>query len=227
MTNSVKTLTIRFANALSWYEITHFRGAIIHAIEQDQSLLFHNHDEDGLRYSYPLIQYKRIGGKAAIVCVGDGTEAIGAFFSSCNFNLHLGDRPVQLEIEQMKADKTIVQVWDDSFCYSLRKWLPLNQENYEKYKQLDGIVERCALLEKLLIGNILSFAKGLGITLDKEIKVKIKNLGNERLYLHKSVKKMGMDVEFSCNVSIPDFIGLGQGVSVGYGMVGKVRTGKE
>ena len=43
-----------------------------------QNLLFHNHEPDErLRYRYPLIQYKRIHRKAAIICVGVGVSAFG------------------------------------------------------------------------------------------------------------------------------------------------------
>ena len=34
---------------------------------------------------------------------------------------------------------------------------------------------------------------------------------------YKNVKLMMFDAEFSSNVSIPDYTGLGKGVSIGYG----------
>lgn len=70
MQNPVKTLVIKFNNEIYPDEIDCFRGAVIHAMD-GANVLFHNHLEGaGLRYSYPLIQYKRIHRKAAIVCVG-------------------------------------------------------------------------------------------------------------------------------------------------------------
>ena len=67
----IKTLTIQFDTPLRRSEIPLFRGAIIAAIPSS-NILFHNHDGTSLRYSYPLIQYKRIGGRAAITCIGKG-----------------------------------------------------------------------------------------------------------------------------------------------------------
>ena len=146
-------------------------------------------------------------------------KAIGKFFSSCNFDVTLGNRRVTLEVESVRAYKTLVQVWDSMFAYHLRKWLPLNQENYRQYEALDSIVERYAFLERLLTGNILSFAKSMGVYFDKQVECKITSADEPRLLRYKGVKMMSFDVEFKTNVSLPDYIGLGKGVSLGFGTV--------
>ncbi len=220
----IKKLDIRFAQEIAHNELPSFRGAIVQAMES-ANVLFHNHEEEGLRYGYPLIQYKRIGGKAAMVCIGEGTEAIGAFFANCNFDINMGDRPLHLEVSQVKAEQVLIQVWDDLFSYTLRKWLPLNQENYQDYKQLESLSEQCAFLERVLTGNILSFAGGLGIHFDQEVKVRITALENVRTYSYKGVKMQGFDVQFKSNASLPDYIGLGKSVSVGFGMVKRMDAG--
>lgn len=219
MADKVKTLLIRFGNPISQSEIECFRGAVIHAME-DANILFHNHLEDEkLRYSYPLIQYKRINGKAAILCIGEGTEAIGEFFSACDFDVRIGERQVRLEVEKINAGQTLVQLWQDMFTYRIRKWLPFNQENYEKYMALDSMAERYAMLERLLTGNILSFAKGQGIHFEGQVECKITAAAEPRVIPYKGVKMMSFDAEFKTNVSIPDFVGLGKGVSLGRGTV--------
>ena len=219
MEGNVNTLLIRFQNEIANNEVAMFRGAIINAVD-NSDVLFHNHtDGDGFRYAYPLIQYKRINRKAAITCIGEGTEAIGKFFSSCNFDVVLGNRNMTLEVESVRAHKTLVQVWDSVFTYHLRKWLPLNQENYQKYEELDSIVERYAFLERLLTGNILSFAKSMSIFFDQRVECRITSAETPRLISYKGVKMMAFDLDFKTNVSLPDYIGLGKGVSLGFGMV--------
>ena len=69
-------MVVVFKNTLKSYELTEFRGAVINSIPPEMTL-FHNHLDDGYRFSYPLIQYKNVGGKAAIFCVGEGTKEIG------------------------------------------------------------------------------------------------------------------------------------------------------
>ena len=215
----IKALTIRFKNELRREEIQLFRGAIIHATEQ-ASLLFHNHKEDNsLRYAYPLIQYKRINQKAAIVCLGEGTEAIGQFFSSCNFDIMLGERPTRLEVESIRAQQPLIQIWDREFAYHIRRWLPLNQENYAVYCQEESLVRRYAMLERLLTANILSFAKGVGVHLEGEIVTRITQIDEPKTQYYKGVRLLSFDAEFKTNVSLPDYIGLGKGVSLGMGTV--------
>lgn len=219
MDNRVKTLVIQFQNELMQDELECFRGAVVHTMDHS-NVLFHNHlEDDKLRYSYPLIQYKRIHRKAALVCVGEGTEAIGEFFASCRFDVQIGERPVTLEVESVQARHTLVQVWEDMFAYRIRRWLPLNGENYEKYLQMESLAEKYALLESLLTGNILSMAKGLGIHFEKQVVCKITAIDDPRIVTYKGVKLMSFDAEFKTNVTLPDFVGIGKGVSLGMGTV--------
>jgi hypothetical protein len=187
-------------------------------------LLFHNHTETGFRYSYPLIQYKRIGGRAAIVCLEKGTESIGDFFAHIRQPLHLnGDEPTSLELDSVKADKVLIQTWDTTFAYNLRKWIPLNKENYAQYRAIENLAERIEFLERILVGNILSFAKGLGIDIDQELRCAIADLHSLPLLTYKGIKFVAFDATFRANISLPSYVGLGKGVSHGFGTV--VRTG--
>ena len=215
----IKVLTVRFVNEIMREEVPLFRGAIVDAME-DANLLFHNHEEDGrLRYAYPLIQYKRINQKAAIVCLGEGTEAIGQFFSSCNFDLKLGERLVKLEVETVNAHQHLVQIWDSEFTYHIRRWLPLNQDNYAAYCKEESLAAKYALLERLLTANILSFAKGIGVHFEGQVVARIIQMDEPQTQNYKGVKLMSFDAEFKSNVSLPDYVGLGKGVSLGMGTV--------
>ena len=62
----INLLYIRFHDALRSNELEMFRGAVLSKLSGD-STLFHNHVGENFRYSYPLIQYKRLFGKAAII----------------------------------------------------------------------------------------------------------------------------------------------------------------
>lgn len=222
--NNINTLLVQFKNEISRGEIPIFRGCVNSTME-NANILFHNHiNDDELRYRYPLIQYKRINKCASIVCIGEGTEVIGDFFEAGNFHFKIDEREVDMKIERIEAKRTIVQVWDSEFRYTMRKWLPLSSENYQEYRKLEGIVEQTVFLQKILIGNILSMCKGLSIAIEKEISCKITNIDNNRIYTYKGVKMMGFDVEFKTNVSLPDFIGLGKGVSLGFGMIKRIEN---
>lgn len=219
MPNYVKLLTVKFKNEISHREIASFRGAVIGAMN-DADVLFHDHlENDKFRYAYPLIQYKRINGCAAVVCIDEGTEAIGEFFASCNFDFNIGGRNVKMEIDFIKADRILVQPWDSEFEYRIVDWLPFNQENYRKFITLESVVERAAFLENLLVGNILSFAKGIDFFFDSEVVCKITDIEEPRADFYKGVKMMSFNVNFRTNVSLPTLIGLGKGASLGRGVI--------
>ena len=223
----LKTLVINFDNPIAIWEIPAFRGAIIEKVGQEDSMLFHNHLGDGFRYSYPLIQYKRIRGNAAIFCVKEGVEEIGKFFSQCDFQVAIGERIEKLHVADINAEQTIVQVWDDMFTYYLNNWIPLQEDNYQKYIKLEGIAEKTQFLERILIGNILSFCKGVDITIDKEIICKIVQIDAPRVVKFKDIFKLNFEVVFKSNVSLPNYMGLGKGASVGHGMVVRKYERKE
>ena len=167
-----KILVVTFANDLPAHDLSLFRGAVISTVGQEH-VLFHNHQGDKLRYSYPLVQYKRIGGKAALVCLGEGADDVGEFFANNTSPLQIGDRSETFVVERVSPRNVVTQIWQDMFTYTIRKYLPLNQENYQRYVVMDSLAEQYALLERCLTGNILSFAKSLGIHFESTVVVKI------------------------------------------------------
>lgn len=220
-TQNIQTFIVYFKNGISLWELPLFRGCVINAM-QNANVLFHNHlNDDELRYRYPLIQYKRINGKAAIIFVGDGTEAIGNFFNQANFRFKIGGREEFMEIDHVEVNRTLFHLDTRESKYVIRKWLPLSSSNYHTYLGLSGLMEQCGFLQNIMIGNILSLCKGMDITIDEEITCTITNIIDTRIYTHKGVKMMGFDVEFKSNVSLPDLIGLGKGVGFGFGTVVK------
>lgn len=220
----LNTLIVRFNNEIKYHEIPLFRGAVIASMDTSPDILFHNHlGDEKLRYSYPLIQYKRIGGKAAIVCIGDGTNIIGQFLSGCNAKLKLGEREMELEVNTLQPRRILLQTWEDTFTYHLKRWIPLNAENYQRYMNTESAVERITILERIIKGNILSMCKGLGITIEKEIAVTLTDVSYPYKVKNKGVALLAFDVVFKTNVSIPDYVGLGKNASIGFGVVCRKR----
>lgn len=214
-----RILILRFKNKIRQDEISFLRGAINELLKENSHVLFHNHEGDTFRIAYPLIQYKRINHSASIVCINEGTEVVGLLLSLGCFKCKLGNIETELEINSVKANQFLIQTWDSSFTYRIRKWLPLNHDNYNEYLRLEGLAERAEFLERILIGNILSFGKGVGVHFDNQISCKILQIDDPKLMKYKAVKLMSFDIEFKSNVSIPNYIGLGKGTSIGFGMI--------
>lgn len=225
MRKQIRTLTLIFNSELQAWEIPLFRGAVVGAMGEKANLLFHNHLEgESLRYSYPLIQYKRVGKKACVVCVEEGVDTIGQFFSDANATLKVGEREMQLEVERVIPTKVLVQLWQASFVYHINRWLPFNSSNYARYMSADSLTEKAQLMENILKGNLLSMLKGLGIYLDEELQVSIKELSPAFKVYSKGVPLLAFNAEFRCNLSIPNYLGIGKHASLGYGVVYQKKT---
>lgn len=215
----LKTLTIQFDTQLVENEIQRFRGAIIKLLPQKE-VLFHNHINDGYRYAYPLIQYKRLNNKAALFCIGEGVENIGVFFASKNFNVRIGNKRHCLQIEEVNAK--LVDIACDTeqiYSYQLTNWLPLNEENYSQFTQTSDTEEQLIMLQRILTGNILSMLKGLGIRVEQRVEVHIKHLEERPNVIFKGVKLYCANISFDSNVLLPQHVGLGKHASVGFGIL--------
>lgn len=187
---------------------------------REHSPLLHNHYADGsLRYRYPLVQYKVLGGVPVLVGLQEGAQLLAELFFRIR-TLRIGAREYPV-MERDIAFKNVPVGWSEDltdyrFC-SL--WMPLNQQNYAEYQQKDEAGRR-AMLGRILTGNILSFFKGIDLYLpeDKRIMVSVRPR-EERLTGFKDQLMTGVTGGFTANVTLPDFIGLGKSVSRGYGTI--------
>ena len=213
-----KILTIQFDLPVKYEELPLFRGAIIQ-LSQFKNNLFHNHTDEGVIYRYPLIQYKRIRHKAALLCQDEGTNAVHDIFETTDFSIMLGQKPVELKVEDIHAFPYHVGVWEEKFNYRLENWLPLNQENYQRYHQAEAFHEKVQILEKVLVGNLLSFCEGIGLKPEKEVRATIERIAKEKVIRYRGQVMQAYDIDFHSNVSIPNYAGLGKGSGIGYGMV--------
>lgn len=221
MDNEVKIITLKFKNKIGSNEVKWFRGAIIKNINKD-NILFHNHTSDNYRYSYPLIQYKRISGCAAIICIEKGAEAIGDLFANYKDRLLIGNRSVNMEIDFMKPSIITIKEQEEMNQYYIKRWIPLNSKNYIIYNEIKGLAEKIEFLERILIGNILSFTKGLNIYINDKVKCEITDIDSSYTITNKGIKMTAFDMKFACNISIPDNIGLGKNASIDCGIVSKL-----
>ncbi|MCC5917275.1 MAG: hypothetical protein JJU02_08095 [Cryomorphaceae bacterium] len=221
---NTKLLEVTFSLPLKPYEVPAFRGAIIELVGRE-NVAFHNHvGEDKFVYRYPLIQYKTKRGKAHIVCMNDGVEELYALFLKKDHIIHIGENASKLKIDNINVSSPFIQVWDKTFYYNISNWLPLSGDNFKRYLNADGLSERIPMLEKIFVGHVLSFAKGIEWNVDKEIKASIQEIKREKIITYKKVKLKAFDVIIASNIYFPNLIGLGKGTSTGFGVVRHIRS---
>lgn len=220
----IRLLSVIFDTRLKGHELPAFRGAIIDKVGKE-NILFHNHlGNKGFLYRYPLIQYKIIGRNPAIICVDYGIDEMQKYFNNKTWDIQISDRLLEMKIKKLIMNQFEVQIGGKNIDYNLYNWIALNQDNYENYKSLPDLISKVEFLERTLTGNILSFAKGIDWTVDNKISLKIYDIINTRSTTLKGKKILGFDIAFSTNVVLPDFIGLGKSVSLGFGIVRQARS---
>lgn len=223
----VRTLFISFEEPIKNSEVRAFRAAISERAGR-KHILFHNHlDDKRFLYLYPKIQYKVINQQPAIICINEGIEQIHHFFTKPSWDFLLNGRLYHVKVNKLFVNQYHLNVWESMFHYKLIRWHALSQSNYEKYKLLTDEKQRIEMLEQILVGNILSFAKGIDWHVDKQIKMKIDKILTTRLLPFKKNLFLTFDVIFHTNVFLPSFIGLGKNVSCGYGIVKQIKNTTE
>ena len=65
--------------------------------------------------------------------------------------------------------------------------------------------------------------KGLNIRFNDKIVCNIIDINNSYLTQYKGVKMMAFDIYFKSNIILPEFSGLGKGVSIGNGILYKQK----
>ena len=216
----MKISTYIFDTTISATEIPYLRGNMIQM--SGGSPLFHNHSGGKFNYLYPLVQCKRIDKYATVVGISQGAQALSELFlPGKSYKFRLGHRQVSAGIKEIitRDVELSCSAKGEEPTYKISRWLPLNGNNYRTYRSTDTMVERITMLERILLGNILSFSKGVGVFFDQPITCRILSLSPAEVIKSKGIDMMSFQAEFKTNVNLPEYIGLGKSVSKGNGVV--------
>lgn len=208
---------IRFHDRINYEQLPLFRGAVIAHYKNNS--LFHNHKENNYIYSYPLIQYKSMNGYAGIIGINEGGEALEEFSNMESFSCRLGEQLYNMKVQSVISEKFDIRITDIPIYYKICSWLPLNQNNYREFMKMQILSERINMLEKILVGNILSFAKGVDVYIDSPIVCRLMSIDSQCPTYYKNVGMMSFNVTFQSNILLPEGIGIGKGASINRGNI--------
>jgi len=185
------------------------------AAGQAEGSFLHNHGNQGRElYRYPLVQYKIVDGTPVILAIEDGIPALEPVILNKEY-LILGGQTYPRGELQIALGNWLLGDTEEPYRYRFRSpWFGLNQDNYRRYEQI-GPEDRKALLERVLTGNLLSISKGLGVTVERRLRVEASL--EEAPVRFKNETVLGFLGGFSVNFLIPDLLGLGKSVSRGFG----------
>lgn len=179
--------------------------------------ILHHHATDGqYLYTYPKVQYRVIEGVPQILGIEEGARVLKEISSELK-ELVLGGRRYKVTQKILYEQEVVLKPAKLKQYKFLTPWLGLNPDNYKKYKEIKDWREKKNLLNRILVGNILSMCKGLGIVVGKRLHAH--SLLEPEKVKYKGVDVVGFTGEFRVNFAIPEFFGLGKGVSQGFGVV--------
>lgn len=179
--------------------------------------ILHHHVGRGYLYTYPRVQYKILDGTPIIVGIEEGADVLKEISDDLQ-ELRLGKSRYVVESIQMNLFNADFGECRENYHYKfLTPWLALNPDNYKKFKETVDWRKKKEFLNNILVGNVLSMCKGLNHVVGRKLYVH-SHLDDETVE-YKAIKHIGFTGKFKINFKIPDLIGLGMGVSQGFGVV--------
>ena len=241
--NSVQlhTLQVKFTHRLSTGKIPLFRGAIAEAADWENDL-FHNHGKlevmapgeigggvavlerkvstlkEKYLCRYPLIQYRVLEGRATLFGINEGRKAIRSWLLQAEDELEIGGKQIPLLIENMQERKHTLSMLPQPRLYRLMDYVPFNSENYQKWQNAEDLHERIDLVERILAGNIITFAHHLDWRLPERLEVKLMAIREMKTITVHGTKRIAFNLIYKANIDLPPGIALGRSVAFGFGV---------
>jgi len=179
--------------------------------------VLHHHVEGEYLYTYPRVQYRIVGGTPQILGIEEGAEAVKEVMDEIK-ELVLGGRRYEVTQRVLYEHEAKLAPSRRMRHYKfVTPWLALNPENYRRYMEARDWRERKELINRILVGNILSMCKSFGVVVTRRLHAHT-HLETEKVRF-KGINVIGFVGRFRVNFYIPEFFGLGKGVSQGFGMV--------
>ncbi|MDO5656196.1 MAG: CRISPR-associated endonuclease Cas6 [Flavobacteriaceae bacterium] len=190
---------------------------------KEYSPLLHNHFADGtLRYKYPDVQYKVINSIPILIGVKDGAKLLPELFLKIQ-ELDIDGTTYPINSKNIESRIDEIGYTDNLIEYEFQTlWMPLNQENYPKYLQLENEKEQRKMLNSILTGHILGFLRTMEVELEINQRIMCMTHLSEKSTQFKNNQMLAFAGTFSTNILLPDLIGIGKSVSRGFGTIKRV-----
>lgn len=188
---------------------------------REKSELLHNHMGNGeFRYQYPKVQYKVIEGTPTLVGIADGAGLLTELFLKIReLNIDGKLYPVHQKNIEARQVEPGAAVAPNTYRFETL-WMGLNQQNHPRYMEANRL-DREKLLEKILVGNCLSFLKEMGVFVETRLQARASL--QEKKTRFKNNSMIAFDGMFEINADLPDWIGLGKQVSRGFGTIRQMK----
>ena len=166
------------------------------------------------RYLYPRVQVKVINEQIFIIGIGHGVAPVLQLTEKIK-TLDFGDITFEILDKDYEENKNVFEFNKDTIEYSfLTPWAALNKNSFKTYKNLES-KDKANYLNKLLGKNLAFISNELNLNPPDEFmsKIKVKSIESSPI----DDKWGGFEGNFISNINLPNLIGLGNGITRGFG----------
>lgn len=169
------------------------------------------------KFLYPRVQVKILNEQIYLIGIKDGADPVLEItkdFKPLNFG------NITFDILDIEIEESVDQFMhvDQLLRYRfVSPWVALSKNTQNRYKNLKN-KDRIAFLNRLLGQNIVFLAREMGIKLNEKVytKLKLESLFPKPVYENNWGSFLG---EFQTNFVLPNYIGVGNGITRGYGAI--------
>ncbi len=168
-------------------------------------------------FLYPRIQVKILNEKIYLIGIKEGVEPILELNEKLE-KMNFGNITFNVENIKYEVYKKNFEEKNQLFHYKfLNPWVALNQMNMKKFKTIKNN-EKEMFLNKLLGQNIAFLAKEFNVEIKKSIYIDI-SLDKLDVETMEDGKTGSFEGSFKTNIILPNLIGVGNGITKGYGVI--------
>ena len=210
----VFTLTLEPSNPLQ-FSVDELRSFFYKKLAEYTTL--HKDSPTIFIHRYPVVQCKQIKSMLMVIGISQGADLLQEISGGENM-FRIGENTCTISGRDQEIRNEAFSISDKIHTYEfLTPWLALNQQNAKKFYDLKGKLQRDAFMQKILTGNLNTLAKSIDYDLPApltcESRVRFKR---ERIHQENVMVFLGT---FGTNLRIPDYLGIGQSVSHGFGTI--------
>jgi hypothetical protein len=193
----------------------HLRGALGDRFRDNP--LFHQHNERGPVYRYPLVQYRWDWRGAAVLGLGEGAKAL-VHSEWPGMELRIGHRVLHVRDAACEFRRHEITLTDRLIRYRFAApWLPFNQGLIRHYRALDAGA-RVRERDRLAVAGLLLGMRGFGVEIQGRVLAAFESQSC-RPCPYKGVELIGFQGRLLTNLDLPDGFALGRSTSHGYGWI--------
>lgn len=232
----VTTLYVQFNLPLNYGQISLFREEVLRCIPNDgEREVFSNETTDAAgrqknMFRYPAIQFRVRNGLAVLWAMQNGVPLLEKFLQQYSRTFTWLHKPFNLQqVQHIKDNNYPVKAFNPKMrllpvVYRLHTYLPFTNagptKNYTWLKENRNLpdTEKTKKIEQLLVNHICSFIHFGGGYIDKK-KIKLVILDKVPLtkVFYNNIEYAAFDIRYTVNLNLPDYIGLGNICSHGFG----------